>query len=432
MKKIACYLLFTWILSPALLMADGNKQSQPPAKPTAKPKITIKVEPLKNSKKEEAQTAKQSPVEKKGLTKEEANRLISSTLKDKIESIKKTRKQEFDQKAITLGDKKMRFDYRVYGNEPKDGHSLYISLHGGGNAPARVNDQQWQNQINLYRPKEGVYVAPRAPTNTWNLWHQGHIDPLLDRLIADFIAFKGINPNKVYIMGYSAGGDGLYQLAPRMADRWAGAAMMAGHPGDAQAYNLRNLPFIIQCGGKDAAYKRNLLCAEWGKKLDRLSQADKGAYPHKCIVYPKFGHWMNRKDAIAVPWMAKNTRVTWPKKVHWYQDDVTHTRFYWLENPSPKPKQLISAEVDGQTITLFPIPPQKDKKGKVIFEKIPSITLRLSDALLDLDKEIVVKNGDGKILFKGKVLRSQKEIEKSLSERPDASSCATASLKITF
>ena len=50
-----------------------------------------------------------------------------------------------------------------------------------------------------------------------------------------------VDPNRVYIMGYSAGGDGVYQLAPRMADRWAAAAMMAGHPNDASPLGLRNI-----------------------------------------------------------------------------------------------------------------------------------------------------------------------------------------------
>ena len=78
-----------------------------------------------------------------------------------------------------------------------------------GNAPARVNDGQWENQKRLYRPKEGIYLAPRAPTNTWNLWHQGHIDPMFMRLIENLVALQEVNPNRVYLMGYSAGGDGV-------------------------------------------------------------------------------------------------------------------------------------------------------------------------------------------------------------------------------
>ena len=63
----------------------------------------------------------------------------------------------------------MPFYYTVSGDKPKNGRSLYISLHGGGGVPKQVNDQQWENQKRLYRVKEGVYLAPRAPTNARNL-----------------------------------------------------------------------------------------------------------------------------------------------------------------------------------------------------------------------------------------------------------------------
>ena len=39
---------------------------------------------------------------------------------------------------------------RTFGMYPKDGRSLYISLHGGGECPKEVNDEQWMNQIYLY------------------------------------------------------------------------------------------------------------------------------------------------------------------------------------------------------------------------------------------------------------------------------------------
>ncbi|BDS07316.1 hypothetical protein NT6N_23560 [Oceaniferula spumae] len=362
------------------------------------------------------------------LTKEEAEKATSLLLADRIATLRAERQKEFDAKSITIGDKTLRYEYRTLGDEPKDGHSLYISMHGGGNAPAQVNDGQWQNQIKLYSPKEGIYLAPRAPTNTWNLWHEAHIDGLFDRLIENFIAIKGINPNKVYIMGYSAGGDGTYQLAPRMADRWAGAAMMAGHPGDAQTYNLRNLAYFIQCGGKDHAYNRAKLCTEWGIKLDQLAASDPGGYPHKCIVYPQHGHWMNREDKQAVPWMAEYTRNPWPTKILWHQDDITIQRFYWLENEDPKHNQLITAEVDGQTITLT----VDNSKLKDQEMALNSIIVRLSDQLLNLDQPITIKSSEGKILFQGKVNRTMQAIAKSLDQRPDPTTAATATVKITF
>ena len=164
------------------------------------------------------------------LTRNDASRARDLLVQKRREQLLKERKAEVEALEIKLGDRTMPFFYKVFGDKPEGGRSLYISMHGGGNAPARVNDRQWNNQKRLYEPAEGVYVAPRAPTNTWNLWHEGHIMPMFDRLIEDMILFEDVNPNRVYIMGYSAGGDGVYQLAPRMADRLAAAAMMAGHP----------------------------------------------------------------------------------------------------------------------------------------------------------------------------------------------------------
>ena len=353
------------------------------------------------------------------FSQEDAQRVIQESFKKQATAMKEATAAEMKAKVISYKQFKMPYDYITYGEEPEGGHSLYISLHGGGGAPAHVNDGQWRNQIKLYKPKEGIYIAPRAATNTWNLWHQGHIDPMFDTLIDRFIAHHGVNPNRVYVLGYSAGGDGVYQLAPRMADRWAGAAMMAGHPGDAKPHNLLNLPYFIQCGGKDAAYKRNELCAEWGKMLDKLAKENPGHYPHKWIVHQNYGHWMKLDCKQALPWMAKNTRDPWAKKLNWYQDNVLHTRFSWLANDAPKAGDLVTAEVNGQTITLTT-------------ENVKKLTLRLNDKLVNLDKEIIVKDGSGKELFKGKIERSTEAITKSLKERLDVSSVATAELEVSF
>ena len=87
-----------------------------------------------------------------------------------------------------------KFSFKTFGERPRGGHSLWISLHGGGGAPKRVNDQQWENQKKLYTLEEGIYLAPRAPTDTWTLWHQPHMDRLLSRLIEDLIVLEGVNP----------------------------------------------------------------------------------------------------------------------------------------------------------------------------------------------------------------------------------------------
>lgn len=338
----------------------------------------------------------------RNLTRAAAETLAQQTLTAALEAHRPIAEEIWKAKKIVhKGGSEMKFEYKVFGDQPADGRSLYISLHGGGNAPANVNDKQWSNQISLYAPKEGVYVAPRAPTNTWMLWHENHIDDLFDELIKTAVVMEGVNPNKVYLLGYSAGGDGVFQLAPRMADRWAAASMMAGHPGDAQILNLRNLPFAIFMGGKDAAYNRNGLAAEWRKKLDSLQLDDQQGYAHLVKIYPEDGHWMQRKDTIAIGWMAGYRRRSNPDKVTWLQDDRLHTRFYWLGVPpdSAATGKKLVASVNKQTITIE-------------HNDYDTFYLYLTDELVNLNKPVRVAF-QGKQLFKGKVRRDPQLINKT-------------------
>ena len=327
-------------------------------------------------------------------------------------------KAEFDSKVLVAEDgTKMPFWYAVYGEKPADGRSLYISMHGGGGAPKEINDRQWENQKKLYTPAEGVYVAPRAPTDTWNLWHQGHIDALFAELIRHMIVFEGVNPDRVYLMGYSAGGDGVYQLAPRMADHFAAAAMMAGHPNETRPDGLRNLPFALYMGGKDAAFNRNQIARDWKAALADLAAKDPGGYPHEVTIFEENGHWMERKDAVAVPWMAKHARNLRPEKIVWLQDDVTSLRFYWLANPSPKQGQRIVATRSGQTIDIV------DAVG------VSRLSVRLDDSMVDLDQPVTVRVA-GKTVFRGIVPRSIEAIRRTLEERGDPRGIFTAEVEI--
>ncbi|RME95253.1 MAG: alpha/beta hydrolase [Verrucomicrobia bacterium] len=348
------------------------------------------------------------------LTREEAAEARRLLWADHVRFIRETRKAEMQAKVIELDGLRMKFELLQFlppsGGAPTNGWSLFFSLHGGGGAPKRVNDSQWRNQIRLaraYRPREGFYLAPRAPTDTWNLWHQAHIDRFFDRLIENLIVLAGVNPNRVYVFGYSAGGDGVYQLAPRMADRWAAAAMMAGHPNDASPLGLRNVPFALQVGADDAAYHRNEVAAEWGRRLDELQRADPEGYRHLVKLHEGKGHWMDLEDRQAIPWMEQFTRNPIPDRVVWHQDDVTHTRFYWLEVPpeEAKPGRELIAERHGQEITLTT-------------DDYPVVTVLLDDRMMDLDRPVTIRAGDRR-LFKGKPPRTIRNLADTLAGRGD-------------
>jgi poly(3-hydroxybutyrate) depolymerase len=323
-------------------------------------------------------------------------------------AIRRDRAEEMKAKVIKDGKLEMPFDFKTFGAKPDGGRSLWISMHGGGGAPKSVNDQQWENQKKLYTLEEGIYLAPRAPTNTWNLWHEAHIDRMFCRLIEDLIVFEGVNPDKVYLMGYSAGGDGVYQMAPRMADSWAAAAMMAGHPNGVSLLSLRNVPFALQVGGNDAAYNRNTVGKEYGAKLDELRKDDPDGYEHFVKIHEGKGHWMNLEDKAALPWMAKFTRNPVPTRVVWKQTGTPHDRSYWLAVPEGKADggSLVVARRSGQDIEI------------ITAEKVPQIVIRLDDRMVNPDETVRVTYA-GKELYAGTMPRTIGAMVKTLVGRGD-------------
>ena len=364
--------------------------------------------------------AKSTAATDNALSKSEAGNLVKTLWKQHVEAQKKARSQEHEDRVLKIGDLSMPFWYKVNGEKPEGGRSLFISMHGGGGAPAAINDGQYENQKRLYTPKEGVYFVPRAPTNTWNLWHQGHIDGFFQRVIENMVLFEDVNPNRVYIMGYSAGGDGVYQLAPRLADRLAAAAMMAGHPNETRPDGLRNLPFTLHMGALDASYNRNKKAAEWKTMLADLHEADPGGYINFVKIHEGKGHWMNLEDRVAVPWMSKYTRNTTPDTVVWKQDDVTHQRFYWLavNDDHVQGRALVRVKRDKQSFTIE-------------HSDVNEIVIRVNDDMIDFSKKVSVSY-QGKELFKGKLERNAATISKTFEERHDSTAVFSAEITVTI
>ena len=364
------------------------------------------------------------------LTRDDATRARMLLWDDLARSIRTTRTAEVgatESAARTIpgsGKLSLRYYLARRGATPPGGRSLFISMHGGGSAPSATNDSQWQNQLVLvddYAPKDAIWVAPRAPIDDWNMWFVDGIDELLERLIADMTVFEGIDPNKVYLTGYSAGGDGVYQLGPRMAERWAGAGMSAGHPNSASPLNLRNLAFAIHVGGDDTMFDRNKKAEEWGKQLEALAGADPGGYVNQWQVHPGLPHWMNMKDAVSVPFLQAHTRDPYPSKVVWRQAEVTRPHFYWLavEPAQQKLASEVRASYADGVITITGV---KD---------LARLTVRLADQMLDLDLPVRIQQ-DGHELFAGPVTRTIGVLARTLGERSDPAMVFSAEVTVSL
>jgi len=198
--------------------------------------------------------------------------------------------------TLTHDGHTMRGLIEVRGEPDADGrYPLYLALHGGGEDEPEGNDGEWYAMYDYYREnvQNGIYIAVRGISNTWDLHFQPESYPLYDRLIQSMIYLYHADPNRVYLMGFSAGGDGVYQITPRMADRFAAANMSSGHPNGVQLINLMNVGFSIQVGIRDYYTEEAMRCvraAEFDQTLADLHSLYDYGYEHQVLVHVPDAH----------------------------------------------------------------------------------------------------------------------------------------------
>ena len=322
--------------------------------------------------------------------------------------------------SVSWQEHTLRYTLQQRGARPEQGWPVYIALHGGGGAPTAVNDAQWASMQGYYLDsvEVGLYVAPRGISDTWNLHFNEASYALYDTLIEHLVRSEGADPDRIYLMGFSAGGDGVYQITPRMADRFAGAVMSAGHPNGVSAENLYNLPFLIQMGEQDDAYDRARVAAQQDAALDALQAAHPGGYVHDLFLH--IGglhnlHWSDRDpsdarypviadtaawlegeaggersvDANAVRWLGAHVRDPRPERIRWQPGLVAGTRgedarwWYWVgveDDP----------ETWGERVVVSL---DRSRNTVVIEESGPRLRLRLDESMVDLSVPLRVEVG---------------------------------------
>ncbi len=358
------------------------------------------------------------------LTKEDAARSKVLLWDDVKKDVALNYQSQIESQNIQWQNYNLKYEKTSLGNPDAQSRSLFISMHGGGATSASANDGQWNNQIGFafgYAPKDALWVAPRAPTNTWNMWFQGYMDPLLDRLITNLLATENIDPNRVYLTGYSAGGDGAYQLAPRMADRWAGVQMSAGHPNGVPIENVRNLAFSLHVGGADIAFERHLEVPRYGIKLDALKQADPEGYIYEAVVHEGLPHWMGLADQIGTPFIQAHTRNPETNTVVWRRFNTQPDRSYWVAHTQPVSDQAkIVAKREGNTVRLM------ESEG------FNDVVLYFRNTMIDFNQPVQVIAADNTVLFEGKVEHTISTIHKTMSDRQDPELSYSARIELNL
>ena len=213
-----------------------------------------------------------------------------------LNELKKDKARSEEMKKMTIpcqNNQSLRFYDKVVGKPGPAGYALFLCLHGGGQAAPSVNDSQWKDIIPFESNgfKSGtIAVATRGINNAWNLHFIDESYPAFTRLIENYIIFKNVDPNRVYLMGFSAGGDGAYQVSERIPYMFAACSPQAGHPNGVSTINICNLPTYLAAGEKDGAFKRNQICVDYYKKIIEQNGKYLGNYIAKVEVVAGSGH----------------------------------------------------------------------------------------------------------------------------------------------
>ena len=359
------------------------------------------------------------------LTREQAARLQAAIVRKDAEWAKASGAEaDLARNQIRWDKWTMPIDVQQVGKKLAKGWPLIISLHGGGTCPKAVNDGQWRNQVARYRQllKDCIYVAPRAPRDS-EPWHP-YMYPLLEKLISDMVALREVDPDRVYLMGYSEGGYACFRVQPGILDRFAGIA--AGGAADqldlAPAENLANVAFDLQVGEFDRGYDRIGLARKYASALDGLEKANPGLFRHRFKAHAGAPHDCPdyKPEFAAIPWMLESVRNPQPGSVIWVQGGWTKPKnFYWLS-------------VDEEGGKGSRLEASLDKRSSVINLKTNhhgKITVHLNDSMINLEKPLIV-NINGSTVFKGTVKRDAKVMVSSWLQRRDPRQIYSVALQV--
>jgi hypothetical protein len=233
---------------------------------------------------------------------------VSAWWADENNNIKRKETVKLHYYELNYNNTALKFTVEIFNSAPRGGYPLFIALHGGGGAAIEINNGAWYDMsTGLYRDTvqniDSIYVAVRGVTiqgtDYWDLFFRPETFVLLERLIKSLIvALPGVdrrpgqplvNPNRVYLTGFSAGGDGVYRLSTGLSDLFAAVNMSAGHPGSVQFENLANLPICLQCGQSDTDFSRDQKTIESAKKLNEL-KGSTSLYEHQCYMHKNGSH----------------------------------------------------------------------------------------------------------------------------------------------
>jgi predicted esterase len=293
---------------------------------------------------------------------------------------------------------------------------LVLGLHGGGPGAGSASEAagNWPVPGLMAMYPQGI----RLVDDTWNTVHG---ERFLLTLLEIAKAAYGIDPDRVYVMGFSMGGTGSWFMAGRHPDLLAGAipahGVLMAEP-KSQVWkkedvvrlqhgfvpNVRNLPVYFYTGLADDHCMPGTFLFAWDM-LENLRKEDPGGYLD-LDFHAREGvkhEFPPGEPQAGIEWVTKKKRNAFPEKLVWEYatdpyplpdaEDKTTRRpepwFYWLHCERPADTMTITATRKGNEFDLA---------VAVAFPE--DVTIFLNPTMIDPAKEVVVRL-DGKEVYRG-------------------------------
>ncbi len=314
------------------------------------------------------------------------------------------------------------------------GKGLVVGLHGGGEGAGSADEPRGTWQL-----KGCMGIYPQGLVLTGDNWNTVHGEKHILTLIEIAKAQYDIDPDRVYVMGFSMGGTGSWHMAGRFPDLLAGAAPCAGvvmaSPKSAVPTkeevltvqygivpNVRNLAMYYFIGLED----RNCPPGTYLFVQDMLAdlrKEDPGGYGGiRFTTYPGLAHAMPPGEpGHLLEWMGEQRRDAFPRKIVWEYALQPHPLpkahdktgrlvqrwFYWIRHDRPSDRMEIKAERDGNSFSVRAL--GVDREG---------LWLMLNPTMIDVAQEVVV-TVDGEEFYRGRPAPDFATVVESLDSKLD-------------
>jgi len=252
----------------------------------------------------------------------------------------------------------------------------------------------WPLLVTLHGLNDGPILAPIdrsmvqiGPYGRGSVWYEGIGAKDVFECIETVKRMIPIDEDRIYLCGFSMGGDAAFNLGLHTPDRWAACMPVCGKYDEIDAVsNGRYLPYAIHVGGKDTV--RPPACCKPGYL--RACESGFGSWTY--TQYDEMGHsfWVDWTGAAK--WLLSQTRVKNPPQVTFGTVDLNYNKAYWVEILSLEKygrRGTVNASITKQTV-------------QVTTNNVDGYRLKLEKPLLDPSQPVTIIE-NGREVFKGKV-----------------------------